>query len=66
MTATEYVENLTEEKPEIKSFGTPLSDPRVGKKKGRKPKEELSDDAKAMDLVSAKAKEAELAITEIR
>lgn len=65
MTATEYVENLTEEKPEIKSFGTPLSDPRVGKKKGRKPKEELSDDAKAMDLVSAKTKEAELAITEI-
>ena len=65
MIATEYIENLTEDKPEIKSFGTPLSDPRVGKKKGRKPKEELSDDAKAMDLVSAKAKEAELAITEI-
>lgn len=65
MTATEYVENLTEEKPEIKSFGTPLSDPRVGKKKGRKPKEELSDDAKAMDLVSLKEKEKALTIAEI-
>ena len=65
MTATEYVENLTEEKPEIKSFGTPLSDPRVGKKKGRKPKEELSDDAKAMDLVSLKEKEKNLTIAEI-
>ena len=65
MTATEYVENLTEENPEIKSFGTPLSDPRVGKKKGRKPKEELSDDAKAMDLVSLKEKEKNLTIAEI-
>lgn len=65
MTATEYVENLIEEKPEIKSFGTPLSDPRVGKKKGRKPKEELSDDAKAMDLVSLKEKEKALTIAEI-
>lgn len=65
MTATEYVENLTEEKPEIKSFGTPLSDQRVGKKKGRKPKEELSDDAKAMDLVSLKEKEKNLTIAEI-
>lgn len=65
MIATEYVENLTEEKPEIKSFGTPLSDPRVGKKKGRKPKEELSDDAKAMDLVSLKEKEKNLTIAEI-
>lgn len=65
MTATEYVGNLTEEKPEIKSFGSPLSDPRVGKKKGRKPKEELSDDAKAMDLVSLKEKEKNLTIAEI-
>ena len=65
MIATEYVENLTEEKPEIKSFGTPFNDPRVGKKKGRKPKEELSDDAKAMDLVSLKEKEKALTIAEI-
>lgn len=65
MIVTEYVENLTEEKPEIKSFGTPLSDPRVGKKKGRKPKEDLNDDAKAMDLVSSKEKEKALTIAEI-
>ena len=52
MIATEYVENLTEENVKKET-------------RGRKPKEELSDDAKAMDLVSSKEKEKALTIAEI-
>lgn len=52
MIATEYVENLTEENVKKET-------------RGRKTKEELSYDAKAMDLVSSKEKEKALTIAEI-
>lgn len=80
MDATVFVENLTEEQrvslhdvyqkaaegqPEETSFGTPHNYPNSGKKKGRKPKEAISEDAQAMDLVAAKAKEAELSTAEV-
>nr|DAX84647.1 MAG TPA: Protein of unknown function (DUF3102) [Caudoviricetes sp.] len=80
MDTTVFVENLTEEQqvslqdvyqkaaegqPEETSFGTPHDYPNSGKKKGRKPKEAISEDAQAMDLVAAKAKEAELSTAEV-
>ena len=80
MDATVFVENLPEDQrealrdvcqkaaegqPEVKAFGTPHDYPNSGKKKGRKPKEAISEDAQAMDLVSAKAKEAELSTAEV-
>ena len=70
MDATVFVENLTEEQrvslqdvyqkaaegqPEETSFGTLHNYPNSGKKKGRKPKEAISEDAHAMDLVAQSA-----------
>ena len=80
MDATVFVENLPEDQrealrdvcqkaaegqPEVKAFGTPHNYPNSGKKKGRKPKEAISEDVQAMDLVAAKAKEAELSTAEV-
>ena len=80
MEATVFVENLPEDQrdalrnvcqkaaegqPEVKAFGTPHDYPNSGKKKGRKPKEAISEDVQAMDLVAAKAKEAELSTAEV-
>lgn len=55
MDATVFVENLTEEQQEALKK----------ERRGRKPKEAISEDAQAMDLVAAKAKEAEVATAEI-
>ena len=55
MDATVFVENLTEEQPEALKK----------ERRGRKPKETISEDAQAMDLVAAKAKEAELSTAEV-
>ena len=70
MDATVFVENLPEDQrealrdvyqkaaegqPEVKAFGTPHNYPNSGKKKGRKPKEAISEDAQAMDLVAQSA-----------
>lgn len=55
MDATVFVENLTEEQQEALKK----------ERRGRRPKEAISEDAQAMDLVAAKAKEAELATAEV-
>ena len=55
MDATVFVENLTEEQQETLKK----------ERRGRKPKEAISEDAQAMDLVAAKAKEAELSTAEV-
>ena len=55
MDATVFVENLTEEQREALKK----------ERRGRKPKEAISEDAQAMDLVAAKAKEAELSTAEV-
>lgn len=55
MDATVFVENLTEEQKEALKK----------ERRGRKPKEAISEDAQAMDLIAAKAKEAELVTAEI-
>ena len=55
MDATVFVENLTEEQQEALKK----------ERRGRKPKETISEDAQAMDLVAAKAKEAELSTAEV-
>ena len=55
MDATVFVENLTEEQQEALKK----------ERRGRKPKEAISEDAQAMDLVAAKAKEAELSTAEV-
>ena len=55
MDATVFVENLTEEQQE----------PLKKERRGRKPKEVINEDAQAMDLVAAKAKEAELSTAEV-
>ena len=80
MDATVFVENLTEEQrvplhdvyqkaaegqPEETSFGTPHNYPNSGKKKGRKPKEAISEDAQAMDAVAKKEREIQKSVEEI-
>ena len=55
MDATVFVENLTEEQQEALKK----------ERRGRKPKEAISEDAQAMDLVAAKAKDAELSTAEV-
>lgn len=55
MDATVFVENLTEEQQETLKK----------ERRGRKPKEAISEDAQAMDLVAAKTKEAELSTAEV-
>ena len=55
MDATVFVENLTEEQQEALKK----------ERRGRKPKEAINEDAQAMDLVAAKAKEVELATAEV-